>query len=110
MSIYTSQGTIRIHYNITGESCHETTIYFVPENNYSIKHKDKQFAVFMPECCNEAVVMKYDPDKGDGVKIDATGLGCTEVISSAAAHQTKVLVQVNGEKCLKLTGITIPAK
>ena len=114
MSIYTSQGTIRIHYDVTDK---KTTIYFVPENDYSIKHRSKKFAVFMPKSCNcteqpcgctpqpcnKAIVMEYDPDKDSGIKIDVAIQDFTWGLSSAATHQTKVLVKVKAE-------LTEPAK
>ena len=110
MSIYTSQGTIRIHYNITGENCHKTTIYFVPENDYSIKHRNENYAVFVPQSCGcseqscdcksqsckNAVIRKYNPDKDDWIKIHVADgiIGCMGIISDAATHQKKVEVKV----------------
>ena len=133
MCTYTSQGTIRVRCSLRNGSLLETALFFVPENDYSIKHGDKTFAVFVPQSCdctpqfcNKAIIRKYDRDKGNGVKITAAS-GCTEVISGAAVHQKKVEVWVkektsktpeSKKKCseakqclkLKLTGITVPAK
>ena len=93
MATYTSQGTIRICCDISNSGS-VSTIIFVPEKGYSIKHRNKNYAVFVPRSCKKAVIMKYDPDKGNGVKIRAAELGCTDVISGAATHQTKVEVRV----------------
>ena len=117
MSIYTSQGTIRIHYNITGENCHKTTIYFVPENDYSIKHRNENYAVFVPQSCGcseqscdcksqsckNAIIRKYNPDKDDWIKIHVADgiIGCMGIISDAATHQKKVQIQVKVEPTLK---------
>ena len=140
MSIYTSQGTIRCE--IRNNSTKTTTIFFVPEPDYSIKYRTKDYAVFVPQLrnCNSAIVMEYSKDKE--IVIGAAISDCTDVIFSAAAHQTKVEILVNVEKpkmsalldaeeeaekaaeaakkaeeaaaglkeCLKLVGITVPAK
>ena len=131
MSVYTSQGTIRVYCNLSNSNSKpETALFFVPEHDYSIKHRNKTFAVFVsqscdctPQSCNKAIIREYDRDKGNGVKIHADASACTEVISGAAAHQRKVEVQVKatGDACtagcneskqcseLKITGITVPA-
>ena len=132
MSIYTSQGTIRVHCSLS--NCGSgMTFFFVPDNDYSIKHGNKTFAVFVPkscsctpQSCNKAIIRIYDRDKGNGVEIRAaesgcpenTKSGCPEIISDAAVHQKKVgvwveEVNVNGSKQypdLKITGITVPSK
>ena len=115
MSKYTSQGTIRMHY----DSGAGMSLTFVPENDYSIKHGKETFAVFVlqpsvsgSQSVDKAVIRKYTWD--DGVHID-TSAACKDVICSAAAHLVKVQVQVevsepdvgNGPE---LTGITVPAK
>ena len=53
MSIYTSQGTIRIRCDTgaSGGGDRKTTIYFLPEKDYSIKHRNKNYAVFVPQSC-----------------------------------------------------------
>ena len=99
---YTSQGTIRVHRNF-GNGDSETTLFFVPNNDYSIKHGKETFVVFVPESGNDnAVIRKYDRDS-NGVKISAVKAGCTEAIA-AATHQTKVEVRV--EVMLKVVKAT----
>ena len=104
MSIYTSQGTIRIRCDTNSI----TTLYFVPESDYSIKYRNDRYAVFVPQSCDcktqswkNALIRKYDPDKGNGVEIHCDpGKGngvktdCMYVISSSAMHQNKVVVEV----------------
>ena len=133
MSTYTSKGTISVRC-IRRDDKPKTVLLFVPENDYSIKHGNKKFAVFVPQSCdctpqscNKAIIRRYDGDKGNGVKICVDALGCTEVISGAAVHQKNVEVWVkektsktpeSKKKCseakqglkLKLIGITVPAK
>ena len=129
MSTYTSQGTIRVHYNFGKINC--SKVFFVPDSDYSIKHGKKTFAVFVLQFCDDAtdgynnktktcdnaVIKQYDRDS-NGVEIDMDVTGFTELVI-AATHQTKVEVQiketvekVNGKLCskLKITSITVPAK
>ena len=111
MSIYTSQGTIRIHCDIDAadESGRKAMIYFVPEDDYSIKHRNENYAVFVPQSCDcpkqpcdcksqsckHAIIRKYNPDKGNWIEIDvADERSCMDVISDAAMHQKKVKVKV----------------
>ena len=111
MSIYTSQGTIRCEIsnntggsettnNNTDESETTKTIFFVPERDYSITHRTKHYAVFVPQSCNcnKAIVMKYNPDKGEEIKISADKFFSTDVLFGSAAHQTKVEILVNVEE------------
>ena len=103
MSIYTSQGTIRIRCDIDasgGNDC-KATIYFVPENDYSIKHRNDKYAVFVPQSCDckpqswrNTLIRKYNPDRGDEIEIDAAGVDRMDIISFAAMHQKKVEVEV----------------
>ena len=124
MSIYTSQGTIRIRCDTKAAAgCCDTgnaTIYVVPEKDYSIKHRNENYAVFVPQSCGcqehscdcapqscgcqehscdctpqyckNAIIRKYNPDKGNGIKIYAAG--CINVVSDAAAYGKKVQVEV----------------
>ena len=109
MSVYTSQGTIRVHY----DSDSKISLAFVPESDYSIKHGDDTFAVFVPlPSVAEAIIRKYAPDNEVDIDIDEASAACKEVMCSAAVHRVKVLVKVvpdPGGK-LKFTGITVPAK
>ena len=98
MSIYTSQGTIRIR---CGAGASETTIYFVPEKDYSIKHGNKNYAVFVPQSCGcsgqsckNTIIRKYNPDEGKEIEMHAAGTDCMNVISTAAANRVKVQVEV----------------
>ena len=86
-----------------------TTLYFVPESDYSIKYRNDRYAVFVPQSCDcktqswkNALIRKYDPDKGNGVEINAVSKDCMYVISSAAMHQNKVVVVVEVEMKTKL--------
>ena len=111
MCNYTSQGTIHCEIsNNTSGSKPTTTIFFVPDRDYSITHRTKNYAVFVPQHCNKAIVR----DKGEGIKICAAKFGSTDVILRAAACQAKVEVKVTetSEQCskLELTAITVPAK
>ena len=118
MSIYMSQGTIRIRCDIDAadESGRKATIYFVPEDDYSIKHRNEKYAVFVPQSCDcpkqscdcksqpckPAIIRKYNPDKDSWIEIHvADGINCMAVISDAATHQKKVQIQVKVEATLK---------
>lgn len=123
MSIYTSQGTIRIRCDTKAAAgCCDTgnaTIYFVPEKDYSIKHRNENYAVFVPQSCGcpeqscdckpqsckSAIIRKYNPDKGDWIEIRVTGgIMCyRDVISDAATHQKKVEVEVEVKTTLEKT-------
>ena len=105
MGIYTSQGTIRIRCDIGasgGNDC-KATIYFVPENDYSIKHRNESYAVFVPmsESCKNAIIRKYNPDKGGKIEIVVAGIGRIDIISFAAMHQKKVEVEVEVKTTLE---------
>ena len=113
MSIYTSQGTISVRCSLSNSNRQD--IFFVPHDDYHIKHRNKTFAVFVPQSCNctpqycnKAIIREYDRDNGNGVKMRANA-SCTEIISDAAVHQKKVEISVKKKK-LKLTGITVPVK
>ena len=116
MSIYTSQGTISVRCSLSNSNRQD--IFFVPHDDYHIKHRNKTFAVFVPQSCdctpqscNEAIIREYDRDKGNGVKIRAAASNCTVVISAAAVHRTKIEISVKKKKKkLKLTDITVPDK
>ena len=108
MSIYTSQGTIRVRYRFdaTNGNISKTMIYFVPERDYSIKHKNKHYAVFVPLSGRNCIMKRYNPNKGRGVKLDANGTNFTVDISSAHTHQTKVQVVVKSTIKLKAAEAT----
>ncbi len=118
MSIYMSQGTIRIRCDIDAadESGRKATIYFVPEDDYSIKHRNEKYAVFVPQSCDcpkqscdcksqpckPAIIRKYNPDKDNWIEIHvADEINCMAVISDAATHQKKVQIQVKVKETLK---------
>lgn len=54
MSTYTSQGTIKVRCDVSNSTNHKTKVYFIPEQNYSIKHKNKNYAVFVPLSCGRS--------------------------------------------------------
>ena len=102
MSIYTSQGTIRVYCSLS--NCGSgMKFFFVPDNDYSIKHGNKTFAVFVPkscnctpqscsctpQSCNKAIIRIYDRDKGNGVEIRAAESGCPENTESGCPENTE---------------------
>ena len=118
---YTSQGTISmqcVKNNSGGKNTSTAktakTVFFVPDNGYSIKYRTKSYAVFVSEIDDKetkAIIKKCDSDRGNGVMLSADELSCTGLMFSAAVHQTKVEIQVRVEKeDLRITGITVPAK
>lgn len=126
---YTSQGTIDVEF-----SDGQLKLYFVPEQGYSNKHKNANFAIFVRlgrdgNGVPNAIIRKYDPKK-DGVEIMVEE-PLLEIAVRGASQQIKVEVQVvesgvndpagNGEATpapaaagdlpsLELTGIRIPAR
>lgn len=79
--MYTSKGTIGAEFKLNDDDTVSTTLSFVPDHDYSIRHDGKTFAVFAA-LGNEALIRKYDKD--EGVKIEGgdqlVGLyGCTNV-------------------------------
>lgn len=114
---YTSQGTVSVDFG--GK---QTTLYFVPEQDYSSKHKDMKFAIFVQrEDGNgtaKALIREYGNNDDVGVEVVVK----KKLIKHAARgawHSTKVEVQVkekevdvDGTKVMKLvlTRIRIPAR
>ena len=126
MSIYISQGTISVHCSFSSSERH---LIFVPSNDYSVKHGNKTFAIFVSQSSEESIIEECKQDQGNGVKIVYEALAATlnckstageaakaaaeqvsreAIISGAAWKQIKVEVMVNKKK--ELTGITVPAK
>ena len=106
---YTSQGTISMQCDIGFRGAvKKTTVFFVPDHSYSIKHRKETRAVFVSEDGHTAIIKKCNPGTGNGVKLSA-GIHVSGLISSAVVHQTKVEVQVKKEN-LQITRITVPAK
>ena len=106
---YTSQGTISMQCKINDEGAvTETTIFFVPGNDYSIEHRNETWAVFVSESADAGIIKKCEPGTGNGVKLSA-GKDFPGLISSVVVQQTKVEVHVK-ETDLKIAGITVPAK
>ena len=132
---YISQGTISVHCSISKNSPEirknspeirknspEMHLIFVPSNDYSVKHRNKTFAAFVPQSCgctldscgcgpdscgcgpdscgckpgfcNRAIIREYDREKGRGVKIGMDEPSCMEAISGAALRGTKVELEV----------------
>ena len=46
MPTYVSQGTISLHFRVDNRTVRQA-LHFVPGNDYSIKHRNKNFAVFV---------------------------------------------------------------
>lgn len=126
---YTSQGTIDVEF-----SDGQLKLHFVPEQGYSNKHKNTNFAIFVRLGCDgndipNAIIRKYDPKK-DGVEVTVEEK-LLEIAVRGASQQIKVEVQVvesgvntpagvganapapaaaGNLPSLKLTGIRIPAR
>lgn len=115
---YTSQGTVSVDF---GDK--QTTLYFVPEQDYSSKHKDMKFAIFVQReegnGTAKALIREYGRNNDDvGVEVVVK----KKLIMHAARgawHGTKVEVQVkekefdvDDSKVMKLvlTRIRIPAR
>ena len=109
-----SQGTVSLH---TGNG--DTRINFAPDGNYTVRHRDDSFAVFISDD-NRAILKKIN-DADAGVPIIAyghlAGLPTEKAftlvgVQSAAIRGSKVEVEValgTGDSLI-LTGITVPAK
>ena len=111
MSIFTSQGTVRMHC----DSSTGMSFTFVPSNDYSIKRGDDTFAVFVGQSDDKAIIRKYTRDNGVDIDGTASAADCKVVICSAAVHQVNVEVRVEANMpddgtTPKFTGITVPAK
>ena len=123
---YTSQGTIDVEF-----SDGQLKLHFVPEQGYSNKHKNTNFAIFVRLGSDgngipNAIIREYDPKK-DGVKITVEE-PLFEIAVRGASQQIKVEVQVveytpvrtgvnapapaaaGNLPSLELTGIRIPAR
>ena len=114
---YTSQGTVSVDFG--GK---QTTLYFVPEQDYSSKHKDMKFAIFVQrEDGNgtaKALIREYGRNNDDvGVEIVVKKKLIKHAVRGAW-HSTKVEVQVKEKKKndaaggmkLVLTRIRIPVR
>ena len=90
MSTYTSQGNVRVEFNNTGQA---TKLYFVPDQDYSIKHRNKTFAVFVPQF-GDAITREYSKDIDIEV-YETLQLDCRQI------GQTKVEIRVQETKNAK---------
>ena len=126
---YTSQGTIDVEF-----SDGQMKLHFVPEQGYSNKHKNTNFAIFVRLGSDgngipNAIIREYDPKK-DGVEITVEE-PLLDIAVRGASQQIKVEVQVvesgvnnpagigagvpapaaaRNLPSLKLTGLRIPAR
>ena len=107
MPTYVSQGTINVHFRTNNNDVRQT-LHFVPGNDYSIKHRAKNFAVFVSSQDSDAFVREYDQVKI--IEIILTVNWQADVsqmtLSNFALHQTKVEIEVT--RGLTLRGITVP--
>ena len=150
MQIYVSQGTIKIvaadgvnaDAHATNFAAHLPTVepvphallHFVPSAEYSIKHWDKNFAVFVSSAyvgrpdreprlltredvlalpCLDALVREYDQRKVIEIDTKVHMADLPDIISGAALNQTNVQVRVRASRdrfqMLDLAGIEVPA-
>ena len=112
MSRYKSVGIV--HYNL---STHDDGIVegitFVPEDNWSVKHRGKSYAIFISNE-PEALAIKYKPEKQRGIDLPIAADLTARALSAlhAAKEQVRVEIEVeaDGTSGLKLVGLTVPAK
>ena len=112
---YKSKGTVRVD-SIIGN----WNLFFVPDNNHSVKHENTDCAVFFNTGGN-------DFDRGRIVVLDANGRGvkvilgnvfqgntpAIQLLSSAVTRQVKVEITVDipgGADDITLTDIALPVK
>ena len=109
---FKSTGTIRVKLSNGSPS----QIFFTPNIDSTVRHGDKQYAVFLQESSKDCFVRKFG-DAGEGVSIKVNKADLPGLVE-AAAQQTLVEVEVqkiDGQKdctsCMDLTlcAITIPA-
>ena len=63
MPTYVSQGTINVHFRTNNNDVRQT-LHFVPGNDYSIKHRAKNFAVFVSKTPTAVPVTLQDSEPG----------------------------------------------
>ena len=127
MSVYASQGTVRVSctvcFDASGKAIRKATVFFIPDKDYSVKDRNKNYAVFVPQSCGcseqscgcseqscgcseqscgckpypykNAIIRKYCPNEGIEIEMHAAaGKDCINIVSTAAMKKLKVRVKV----------------
>ena len=117
MSKYISIGTLR--YRISMQDGNESqTIFFIPSEDYSVKHHGKNYAIFIST--HRALLREYKPEDKQGIKLhvasDSADHLCLPALKAAKDHaRVEILVketQSGGDDTpdIEFVGITIPAE
>ena len=100
---FKSTGTIRVKLSNGSPS----QIFFTPNDDSTVRHGDKQYAVFLQESSKDCFVRKFG-DAGEGVPIKVNKADLPGLVE-AAVRQTLVEVAAKESSDLILCAITIPA-
>lgn len=130
---YVSRGTISVKFNLNNDR--PTSLYFIPERDYSIKHGEKDYAIFIPSVQQGQDNSIFKGVEGHGVEIavdvpafhqprnggdldrqfivevakkSVDRLSFIAFISALSERHSRVEVVVN--RNLELTGITVLAR
>ena len=117
MSKYTSIGTLR--YRISMQDGNESqAIFFIPSDDYSVKHHGKNYAIFIST--HRALLRKYKPENKQGIKLnvasDTAKHLCLSALKAAKDHARVEIVvketESGGDDApdIEFVGITIPAE
>ena len=109
---YTSQGTITVEFDTENNK-----YFFVPEHDYSIKHGEYTYAVFVDQQAepSNALIMRLNKTQAVEIELDRLPSSNEDKINkllfharvdSAAMTHSKVQVKVEGRKLIDV----IPAK
>lgn len=105
---YESTGII--HLKIEGEKT--KNISFVPDKDHCVKHRGKEYAVFLPKgSCKDAKVKRFEEGLNSvKLKLNNSKMNTAllDTATKGSAVDVKVKCKKNGKK-LKLIGITVPA-
>ena len=103
---YVSRGTVRATIRFEGNKS-VRRVHFIPTSDYSVKHKGKQFAVFVStESNGKSRALIKDCDYAFEC---AESLFNVATIAAVTHVQAEIEVEESDNKC-KVIGITIPAK
>lgn len=98
MSLYTSQGIVRVNCSIrcndSGEAVPKATVFFVPDKDYSIKDRNRNYAIFVPQSCGPSGQSCGCPEHYGGCSEQSCGrseqsCGCSGQSSGCKPHLCK---------------------
>ena len=110
---YESTGTI----HLTIEDEKTKNIFFVPDKDHCVKHRGKEYAVFLSKgSCKDAKVKRFEEGLNSArlildicnCKMNTAFTALLNAATKGSTVDVKVKCKEDGEK-LKLIGITVPA-